>query len=83
MRTTIEMRDEHRTALSALAARRGMKGFSDLVDEAITDYLNQQVTRDERTRRALRCEGGLEPEEAEDLRDGLAAARAVWRVGSR
>lgn len=34
MRTTIEIKPEHRAKLLELAARRGAKGFSELVDEA-------------------------------------------------
>jgi hypothetical protein len=42
VRTTIEIQTEHRIALMALAARRGQKGFSTLVAEAIEEYLNRE-----------------------------------------
>jgi hypothetical protein len=35
MRTTIEMKLEHRAKLLELAAHRGAKGFSELVSEAL------------------------------------------------
>jgi hypothetical protein len=35
MRTTIEMKDEHRAALLEMAAQRGLKGFSVLVEDAV------------------------------------------------
>ncbi len=35
MRTTIEIRDEHRAKLLEMAARRGEKGFSSIVSETI------------------------------------------------
>jgi hypothetical protein len=35
MRTTIEMKPEHRAKLLELAAHRGAKGFSQLVSEAL------------------------------------------------
>ena len=45
MRTTIEMDDKHRAALLELAARRGEKGFSALVGEAIDAYSPVDGTR--------------------------------------
>ena len=39
MRTTIELKPEHRAALLELAARRGEKGFSSLIADAIEAYL--------------------------------------------
>jgi hypothetical protein len=39
MRTTIELRDDQRAALKALAARRGRRGYSALVQEALDIYL--------------------------------------------
>ena len=39
MRTTIELSDEQRSALLALAGRRGLRGYSSLVAEALAQYL--------------------------------------------
>lgn len=39
MRTTIELTDEQRSALLALAGRRGLRGYSSLVQEALAQYL--------------------------------------------
>jgi metal-responsive CopG/Arc/MetJ family transcriptional regulator len=41
MRTTIELSDEHRAKLMALAAERGVRGFSELVRDAIEHYLSE------------------------------------------
>ena len=43
MRTTVEMKPEHRSALLALAARRGEKGFSNLLAEAIDEFLQGEA----------------------------------------
>ena len=43
MRTTIEIRDEHRAKLLEMAARRGEKGFSSIVSEAIELILQAQA----------------------------------------
>ena len=80
MRTTIEVRDEHRAALLELAGRRGKKGFSDLVGEAIEADLQGQARMDENLKRALRAQGALDDAEADELRARVAEARSNWRA---
>ena len=46
MRTTIEMKPEHRAKLFELAARRGAKGFSGLVAEAVGQEGDRGVAGD-------------------------------------
>jgi hypothetical protein len=77
MRTTIEITDEHRAALLDLAARRGKKGFSAVVEEAIELYLRTGAQGGGRSTSALR--GALAGGEARALRRGVAAARERWR----
>ncbi len=42
MRTTIELKPEHRARLADLAARKGAKGFSSIIAEAIDAYLGSE-----------------------------------------
>jgi len=75
MRTTIELKDEHRAKLLELAARRGEKGFSDVLAEAIEIYLDS-LSRDEESRRvALRLRGSLSEAEADELRQATRSLR--------
>ena len=53
MRTTIEMKPEHRAKLLELAARRGAKGFSDLVAEALEAHLQAEGRREAQRKRAV------------------------------
>jgi len=41
VRTTIELTDDHRARLLALAARRRLRGFSALIREALERYLEE------------------------------------------
>src|SRR3989442_103222 len=59
MRTTIEMKPEHRAKLLELAARRGAKGFSQLVTEALDAYLRVEVDREAQRKRTARLKGAL------------------------
>ena len=79
MRTTIEMKDEHRAKLLELAARRGEKGFSRIVTEAIEKYLEEEVASVERRRRAMSTRGRLKVKEVESLRAATSALRHSWR----
>jgi predicted CopG family antitoxin len=79
MRTTIEIRDEHRAKLLEMAARRGEKGFSSIVSEAIELLLQAQAELDEARCRALEVRGSLGEREAEDLRKEVSQLRAEWR----
>ena len=79
MRTTIEISEEHRAQLLKLAARRGEKGFSNLVQEALDTYLEAQSGTDDKRRRALLLRGSLDERGAERLRAITAEIRGSWR----
>ncbi len=81
MRTTIEIPDELRARLLSLAARRGEKGFSGLVCEAIGRYLTEVEFREEERRNAAALDalGGLSDEEADGLRERTRRLREDWR----
>jgi hypothetical protein len=79
MRTTIELKPEHRARLLELAARRGEKGFSSVVGEAVEAYLEAGSGHDRLRERALRMRGKLGRDEAERLRRRVAKVREYWR----
>ena len=79
MRTTVEIKPEHRSALIALAARRGQKGFSSVLEEAIESYLGGERERVERRQELLSLAGSLSESEVEDLRHYTHELRASWR----
>jgi len=79
MRTTIEMDPEHRARLLEIAARRGEKGFSGVVAEAIESYLVDQDELIERQRKALQLKGKMSDEEAADLTETINEIRGSWR----
>lgn len=79
MRTTIELSDEHRARLLELAARRGEKGFSSIVEDALDRYFASEVRRRETVDRALSVLGAFSDEEADRLEDEVRALRRSWR----
>jgi metal-responsive CopG/Arc/MetJ family transcriptional regulator len=76
MRTTVEIRDEQRVALAAIAARRGLRGYSHIVQEAIDAYLEKEDDLQE----ILALQGSITDAEAEEMRRRIDEAWATWRI---
>lgn len=79
MRTTVEITPDQRARLLELAARRGEKGFSRLVQEALDEYLDAQGDEAASRERAVSLRGALKEHEAEALRAVARDIRATWR----
>lgn len=79
MRTTVEISDEQRGRLLELAARRGEKGFSKIVQEALDAYLTATGGLDEPRRRALALRGALTEQDAEAMLATSRDLRENWR----
>jgi metal-responsive CopG/Arc/MetJ family transcriptional regulator len=78
MRTTVEITQDQHRALSAIAQRRGLRGFSTLVQEALAAYLHELDT--DEVELLLSLEGTLSDEEEQEMRSRIDATRAMWRA---
>ena len=79
MRTTIELTDRQRARLLAMAAERGEKGFSGIVQQAIDAYLAGSAEQEERRRRALDALGVLDERAGRRLEKHVTDLRQSWR----
>ena len=79
MRTTIELPNTLRARLLELAARRGEKGFSNLVKEAVEAYLYGLEARESARRRAMEALGTVADEEGDRLEESVRRLRERWR----
>ncbi len=79
MRTTIEIKAEHRARLLEIAANRGHKGLSSVVSEAIDVYLGLEAQREKQRDRALELTAALSPKEVQNLRHQVESIRESWR----
>ncbi len=75
MRTTIEMSDDVRARLLEIAARRGIKGFSHLVQDALEGYLAGLDSENERVRRAVLLKGSFREKDANNMRIAIRVLR--------
>lgn len=73
------MKPEHRSALLAMAARRGQKGFSAVLEEAIGVYLGGENERQQRLRGFQALKGSVTPNEADEMRKSTIDLRESWR----
>lgn len=79
MRTTIDLPNDRRARLMALAARRGMRGYSDIVREAIDRYLEEEERKEAALPEILSLAGSLSEEEARDARKRIDETWQRWR----
>lgn len=75
MRTTIEISNETRAKLMALAARRGLRGYSEIVNEAIKEYLARVENREKEIAEVLKLAGTLSEKESQEY---AARTKEFW-----
>ena len=80
MRTTVVLSDDLIAALHALAVRRGQRGYSKIMEEAVSYYLRDQKKRDRELKAVLEMEGSWSDEDAEEVRKNVEEARKNWRT---
>ena len=78
MRTTVEITAEQHRALSAIAQRRGVRGFSVLVQEALDGYLANLNT--DEVELLLGLEGVATESDAREMRSRIKDTRSKWRA---
>jgi len=79
VRTTIEIKPEHRVRVLELAANRGEKGFSKIVAQALELYLVAERGRSEPIRAALALRGTMSESGAASLSEKTRKIRSNWR----
>lgn len=77
-RTTVELPDSQLEALQAIARRRGLRGFSTIVEEALAVYFADLNT--DEIDLLLSLEGSVSDDEADEIERRIEAARATWRA---
>jgi hypothetical protein len=79
MRTTIELSEEQRAELLRLAAQRGQKGFSALIQEALDGYLKQQAEKKHFIQAAIDLQGSFAGKAADEFAARVESVRENWR----
>ena len=80
MRTTVELSNDHRSSLHSLAARRGLRGYSKLIQEAVDLYIQEMTAKEGGAKHLLQMRGTWNKEEARKLQRKLRGIRKNWKI---
>ena len=80
MRTTIELSNDHRSSLHSLAVRRGLRGYSKLIREAVDLYIQEMTAKEGSATHLLRMRGTWNTEEARTFQKKLREIRKNWKI---
>ncbi len=83
MRATIELPDRLRAAVLAVAARKGYRGYSKVIEEALEFYLAEREAKESGLDGLLGLRGAWSKDEAKEFRGRIKHARANWRDNAR
>ncbi len=80
MRTTIELPDSLIGVLHALAVKKGYRGYSKVIKDALDFYLKENERRETRKEKVLMMRGSWSQTEAEEIRARLEEIRKNWKI---
>ena len=79
MRTTVEIKPEHRSSAIGLGITPQTKGFSAVLSEAIESFLHGEAEREKSRKALLSLGGSLSEKEGDELRQTAKRLRESWR----
>ena len=77
MRTTIEISDKHRSALLSIAAQKGLRGYSKIIEDAIENYIKDQ-DKIARIKNNVISMKGSWGKESEEIKTNIKELRKNW-----
>jgi hypothetical protein len=78
MRTTIEISDKNRGILLSLAAQRGLRGYSSLIEEALDFYIEHRLKNAAEKIEILKMKGSWKTGETKRIKANLNQLRENW-----
>jgi metal-responsive CopG/Arc/MetJ family transcriptional regulator len=79
MRTTVDLPNEKIASLRALAAKRGLRGYSELIEEAVDLYL-RQVAQAGELEEVIALAGTWSEEEIAELEEAIKSFWQRWEA---
>lgn len=79
MRTTIDLPNDKRARLAAIAARRGLRGYSELINEAVERFLEEEENRQAQIAKVLALRGVLTDQQAQEVEQRIREVWSRWR----
>lgn len=79
MRTTVEITDDQRTEIARIASIRGFKGYSQIIQEALQEYIEREHSGHEVIEAALKLQGSLSTRDGDVMEKARLHLRGTWR----
>lgn len=80
MRTTIELSNDLISILHALAVKKGYRGYSKVIEEALIFYIKENEKRETGKEKILKMRGSWDGTEARETRKRLEEIRINWKI---
>jgi predicted transcriptional regulator len=80
MRTTVELSSPVYKRLKSIAVDRGLRGFSPIVEEALSEYFQSELRRRHAVDAIAAAEGAWSEEDVAEWEREVAEAWATWRL---
>ena len=80
MRTTVELSDPIYRRLKSAAVDRGFRGFSPIVEEALSEYFQAELQRGQMQQSIAAARGAWTQQEADDFERERAQAWVTWQI---
>jgi len=78
MRVTIELKDRHRYFLHTPAAKKGIRGYSAIIEEALDTYIEQLSKKDSTKDEILKMMGSWQMWEVSKVKMKIKEMRKNW-----
>jgi hypothetical protein len=78
MRTTIEIQDRYRSILHSLAVKKGLRGYSTIIEDALDTYIDGLSRKDSLKNEILQMMGSWQEEEISQVKDKIKEMRKNW-----
>ena len=79
VRTTIEISDKHRSVLLSLAAEKGLRGYSRIIEDALDYYIANYGRISDTKQKILNMKNAWSANETEETKARLNTFRANWK----
>jgi metal-responsive CopG/Arc/MetJ family transcriptional regulator len=80
MRTTVELSDDLIAALHALSVKKGYRGYSRVIEEAVTHFLKENEKKGQSLSVLMKMRGSWNSQEAAEAKKRLEEIRKNWRA---
>jgi hypothetical protein len=78
MRTTIEIPDRYRSILHSLAVKKGLRGYSSIIEEALDAYIDGLSRKNDLRNEILQMMGSWQEEEVSEIKEKITEMRKNW-----